>query len=196
MNENKSDYCNHDWDSDAPVRLCLHCGQVRMFPSGDSNPRVLWLGRETKDDPLQLPKAEKALIAGTAKRFGIKKTVEVTGIQLKILRAWVGAYCRKPHEPRVEHVTRRGRPRNPREGLVTNEEALMPPALAVILTKFDPGDCLICEGDLLRDSDFIPHYIQTPSGKIWLCGVCAEGVAKLFKALGIICQVIGDEDHA
>jgi len=195
MNEYKDDYCNHEWDSDSPVRLCLRCGEVRMLPNGDSNPRVLWAGRDTKDDPLQLPQADKAIIAGVAQRVGVKKAEEAIGIPMEILRAWVGAYCRKPHKPSVEPVAKIGRPRKNRVEDVPQEGAPVP-ALAVIITKFAPGNCLICEGELFNDSDYKPHYIQTPGRKLWLCGVCAEGVAKLFKALDIPCQVIKEEDHA
>ena len=190
MNEYKDDYCNHEWDSDSPVRLCLRCGEVRMLPNGDSNPRVLWAGRDTKDDPLQLPQADKAIIAGVAQRVGVKKAEEAIGIPMEILRAWVGAYCRKPKSPKQpsSETTR------PTASTPKQLKGVTP--MAIILSKFEPGDCLICEGDLFRGDDYLPHYIQTPDGKLWLCGVCAEGVAKLFKALGITCQVIGDKDHA
>jgi len=208
MNENKNDDCDHKWDSDTPVRLCLRCGQIRTFPNGDPNPRVLWPGRETKDDPLQLPKADKVLIAGVAQRDGAKKAAEVTGITMITLRAWIGAYCRKPTEPRGVHtgeslptpqrqVRKRGRPRKgPLPQVVGRggeaNDGLMPPALAVVLTEFDPGDCFICSREISLPSsaeDSNPCYIQSPGGNIWLCAVCAEKVPKLFKALGIPCQV-------
>lgn len=204
MNENENEDCDHKWDSDDPVRLCLRCGQIRTFPNGDPNPRVLWPGRETKDDPIQLPKADKTLIASVAQRFGAKKAAKVTGITMITLRAWIGAYCRKPPEPRGVHspisalptpqreVRKPGRPRK----FPVKQVAKPRLALAVILTKFEPGNCLICEGEISADPDYKPHYIQIPGRKLWLCGVCAEGVAKLFEALGIPCQVIGGKDLA
>ena len=195
MNNPISDYCEHRWDTDAADRICLRCGQIREFPDGDSNPRVLWPDRDTKDDPLQLLNPDKALIAGVAKRYGIKKTAALSGISWKILRAWVGAYCRKPKSPKQPPCVATSQTPPAQEQLKGVTMPLAIP-LAIILSKFDPGDCLICGGDLFRDDDYIPHYIQTPDGKLWLCGVCAEGVAKLFKALGITCQVIGDKDHA
>ena len=193
----RSDHCEHSWDSDAVDRICLVCGQIREFPNGDSNPRVLWPGRDTKDDPLQLLNPDKALIAGVAKRYGIKITAELSGISWKILRAWVGAYCRKPKSQKKPPQVVANEPSHPRKSpkqpSSRAKEITMP--RVITLSKFKPGACLICEGDLFRDDDYIPHYIRTPGGKIWLCGVCAEGVGKLFKALGITYQVIGEKDH-
>ncbi|MDD5703527.1 MAG: DUF3850 domain-containing protein, partial [Dehalococcoidales bacterium] len=55
-----------------------------------------------KDDPKQLPVSAKATIARMAKDTGkLKTVVKLTGIPMKILRAWVGAYCRKPKETRL-----------------------------------------------------------------------------------------------
>lgn len=193
MNDPKDDYCDHKWDSFLTVRLCLSCGEVRALPDDDSNARVLWPGRETTDDPLQLPKADKALIADVAHRVGAKNAAKVTGIRMGILRAWVSVYCRKPREP--GGVTKLGRPRKPREEHVAKEVPVpMRPPLAVIMTTFAPGNCLICDGGHF-DSHYKPHYIQTPGGKLWLCGACAEGVVKLFEALGILCQVIEGKDQ-
>jgi len=176
MTELRSDDCDHQWDSDAPVRICRLCGQIRLFPNGDSNPQVLWPVPNI-DDPLQLANSDKSLIAGVAKRLGIRKVAKLTDIPWKILRAWVGAYCRKPKSAKLPPAT------------------IPAVTMPITLSKLNLGNCLMCERDLLDESDTRPHYILTPSGKIWLCGDCAEGVGRLFKSLAIPYQVKGDKDH-
>jgi len=198
MNEAKADYCEHEWDSDAPVRVCLRCGEIRGFPAGDLNPRVLWQGRDKKNDPRQLPKFDKAYITGVAKRYGVAKFAELTGIPSKVLRAWVGAYCRKSFRWQLateQKLSKKKPGRPPKPGPVAPRAILKPPEI-ITLTKFDVGKCQICDAELVQDADYKPPYLLIPHGKFWLCGVCAEGVAKLFKALGIPYQVKGDEDNA
>lgn len=100
--------CEHRWDSDDEVRLCLKCGEVRTFPTGKENPRVVWSGRSAESDPLQVPWADKALIARVAKGHvaqgtTLKRLAELTGINMFLLRGWVGALSRgKKEEPAVE----------------------------------------------------------------------------------------------
>ena len=198
MNKTIVEECTHLWDSDKPVRLCVACGQIRTFPNGDDNPRVLWPGKDTKDDPLQLVSSDKALIAVVAHRFGAKKTGQYSGIPWGTLRPWISVFCREPKTTQpalAEPVVIEPETTRPTASTPKQLKGVTLP-MAIILSKFEPGDCLICGGALFRGDDYIPHYIQTPDGKLWLCGVCAEGVAKLFKALGITCQVIGDKDHA
>lgn len=110
MIEREEEYCNHEWDSDALARVCFRCGQVRLFPSGAEHPRILWPGRETENDPSLLPMADKALIASAARRRGIKKAANLTGIRMGTLIGWVAFHCR---EPRVEQVTPTETPADP-----------------------------------------------------------------------------------
>lgn len=86
--------CEHQWDSDREERLCVLCGEVRTFPTGEELPRVIWPGRGAELDPVQLPWADKALIAKTAKGHDFKKVKKLTGISIFLLRGWVGASSR------------------------------------------------------------------------------------------------------
>ena len=98
--------CEHKWDSSRDVRLCLSCGQVRQFPSDGKNARIVWPGRGSNVDPSKEDKA--------AQSSGIKKIAELTGLDWKMLRAWIGAYCRKPKvqedKPKVQEDKSKPKP--------------------------------------------------------------------------------------
>jgi len=167
MNEHINGHCDHRWDNDSAVRICLNCGQIRTFSRGQENPRIIWPERGINTDPLQLPQHDKALVAGLAK--GRIKTVEkLTGIPMHILRAWVGAYCRAKSR---------------------NKAATTANPPTIILQRFTQADCFICDGPLFGDNKWTPHFLETPTGKVWLCGVCADGVKRLLDLVGIRCQI-------
>ena len=152
MPESIGNDCEHQWDSDFPVRVCLLCGQIRAFPNGDSNPRIVWPGRDTKSDPLQLPKFDKAYIAGVAKRYGIKKLSELAGISCKILRAWGATYCRESFLQQLSPVQtptekKRGRPPKPGPVVPRRTSTIAKPRV-ITLTKVAPGNCQICGAEL------------------------------------------------
>lgn len=107
---------------------------------------------------------QKAAIAKEARERGVVVVAREKKIPMFIVKGWVGAYAR-------------------------GQKPTSPQAKAVTMTVFAPGECLICGGDLFRDDDWQAHYLDTQSGRIWLCGVCAEGIVKLFKALGIALNV-------
>jgi len=119
---------------------------------------------------------QKIATAKEAKERGVVIVAKERLIPMFIVRAWVGAYCHK-------------------EGKVPSPKAeVVAPTLT--MTEFDVGDCLICKGHLFSDSAWKPLYFDTQNGRVWVCGSCAEGIAKLFKALGITLKVKGVKDHA
>lgn len=90
-----TDECEHSWDTDQEVRICGRCGQVRTFPKGEENPRVIWPGRGAEGLPEQLPWADKELIARVAKArvakgYPLKQLAELIGINMFLLRGWIG----------------------------------------------------------------------------------------------------------
>lgn len=118
---------------------------------------------------------QKSAIAKEARERGVVVVAREKLIPMFIVQGWVGAYCRK-------------------EGKVPSPEAEVPPTLT--MTEFDLGDCLICKGPLFSDSAWKPLYFDTQNGRVWICGSCASGIAKLFKALGITIKVKGVKAHA
>ena len=96
--------CEHKWNSGDDIRVCLKCGQVRTFPTGEDAPVVLWVSRGDDRDPTALPKQWKSAIAHLAKTFGPSKFIELTGLPLSAIRGWIGAYCRqvKAKQPKVD----------------------------------------------------------------------------------------------
>jgi len=97
--------CEHSWDTDGEVRICGRCGQVRTFPKGEENPRILWPGRGAEGLPEQLPWADKELIARVAKArvakgYALKQLAELTGINMFLLRGWIGGLSKT--EPTVQ----------------------------------------------------------------------------------------------
>jgi len=169
MNELINDYCDHHWDGAAPARICLTCGQIRTFPDPyGSNPQILWPEKGCEDNPRDLPVHTKRIIAQVAKRNKIKIVEKLTGIPMHVLRAWVGAYCRA------------------KTGNKAVDTAKTP---ALILQRFTQADCFICDGPLFGDNKWTPHFLETPTGKVWLCGVCADGVKRLLDLVGISCQI-------
>lgn len=120
--------CEHQWDSGAPVRLCLRCGQIRGFPQGESRPRIVWPGCGCEDDPLLLPKADKAIIAIVAKRYGLKRAAGLTGITWTTLRPWVSVYCRES-EPQVVVKAETPMPTEPEPSTPSPEPPELPKTL-------------------------------------------------------------------
>jgi len=120
--------CEHKWDSSREVRICRSCGQVRTFPSGGANARIVWQGRGSEAEP---SKEDKACIAGLARRSGIKEIAALTGLDWKMLRAWIGAYCRKPKveetKPKVEEDKEPKKPPKPRESVTGSFLPAFPP---------------------------------------------------------------------
>ena len=91
------DECEHKWDSDKYLRVCLECGQLRTFPGKETKeePLVLWKGKGAEGNPKELfSRQQKTIIAFMAKDMGLKKLAKLTGIHVLVLRGWVGAYCR------------------------------------------------------------------------------------------------------
>ncbi len=88
--------CEHQWNWDKETRFCLKCGQVRTFPKDNKAPRVVWQGFDDKRNPIELSVDEKVILVHFAKELGIKKASDCIKIPMKLLRAWCGAYCRKP----------------------------------------------------------------------------------------------------
>jgi len=75
---------------------------VRTFPKGDESPRVVWQGLDEKKNPLELSVEDKSILAHFAKSLGLKKATDCLKIEMKLLRAWVGAYCRKEKPPNIK----------------------------------------------------------------------------------------------
>lgn len=66
------------------------------------------------------------------------------------------------------------------------------------MEHFINGLCPVCGGEVLRDENE-PYSMETKEGKIYLCPLCGEGVAKILGMIGVpvvIEQVImGDQQE-
>jgi len=80
------------------IGTCQKCGQEKRYP-GDrrSKPIILKEGvaPEPIDDPRSLPVERKREIAREAKEHGVKPVAEKYGYDWRVVRAWVGVYCRE-----------------------------------------------------------------------------------------------------
>ena len=138
--------CEHQWNWGKEIRFCLKCRQVRTFPNyGGGEPRVLWQGSDDKRDPLTLPPEDKRELAHLGQLLGVKKASDCIGIPMKILRAWCGAYLRKPKnidstamaldlKSQVEQMLKES-PKSPKSPLSTN---VVKSDLKVDLPPFPP----------------------------------------------------------
>jgi len=161
--------CQHPlWKVDNHnVGICKLCGAKRRYPwEGKGEPEILEAGISLAANPKLIPTQNKIAIAQYAKANGIGATMKATGIPMHIIRAWVGAYCRT-----------KGR----------NKAVDTAKSPTIILRRFT--DCFICDGPLFGDSNWAPHFMETPTGRVWLCGVCADGVKRLLDLVGISCQI-------
>jgi len=163
------DGCEHKWDSDNFLRVCLECGQLRTFPGKETKeePLVLWPGKGAEGDPKVLfSRQQKTIIAFMAKDKGLKELAKLTGIPVLVLRGWVGAYCRR------EPVTPEPAP-----------EVSRPP---IQIFAGAAGECAICTGEI-QDS---PFYLQVGENRrFWLHDHCAQNLAKVLESLGIACEL-------
>jgi len=90
--------CEHQWNWDKETRFCLKCGQVRTFPTNGDNGKVVWQGLDDKRSPLELSGEEKSILAHLAQELGVQRVSDCIKIEMKLLRAWCGSYCRKPKD--------------------------------------------------------------------------------------------------
>jgi len=77
---------------------CSICGAQSQYSwDGKSPPVLVKSGISlTAGDPTQLPLEVKRAVARLAKEHGVIPLSNQTGLEMKIVRAWVGAYCRGP----------------------------------------------------------------------------------------------------
>jgi len=170
VNKLNDDDCEHKWNSDKYLRVCLECGQLRTFPGKETKeePLVLWPGKGAEGDPKVLfSRQQKTIIAFMAKDMGLKELAKLTGMPVLVLRGWVGAYCRK-------------------EPPVTPEPAPEVPRPTVQIFAGAAGECAICTGDI-QDS---PFYLQVEGNRrFWFHDHCAQNLARVLEALGIPCEI-------
>lgn len=162
--------CDHRWNDSSEVRICLSCGQVSTFPTNGDNRRICWPGKGAEQDPQELGSLDKSLIAHAAQRLGIRQAADLTGIGWKLLRAWVGAYCR-----REETL----------EPLPAAEAAIAKP---IALIKITLGSCFFCFGEAVNSG--MPYCIKGRNAQVVLCSNCAQRVQALFDTLEINYQVV------
>lgn len=131
-----------------------------------------------------LPLEGKIAIAEEAKKRGVLTVAKEKNIPMFMVRAWVGAYCRKN--------SKRYKTTPPAE----KPAPVAPPQrldiAPITMVEVIPGDCTICERGILQDGVDSEHnlfYIDSPSGRLGLCWVCAEGIKRVFDALGIPCLI-------
>jgi len=163
--------CQHPhWNIDNHnVGVCILCGEKRRFPwEGNGKPETLEPGISLAREPKNLPREVKSRIANFAKQNGIGATMKASGLEMHIIRAWVGAYCRTKGRDKAVDTAK---------------------SPTIILQRFTQADCFICDGPLFGDNKWTPHFLETPTGKVWLCGVCADGVKRLLDLVGISCQI-------
>ena len=146
--------CEHQWNWSKETRFCLKCRQVRTFPSNGENGKVVWQGFDDKRNPLELPAEDKAILANLAKGLGVKKAVECINIPMKLLRAWVGAYCREKKPPKLDQ------PIN-----VSKEEK---PAAPVELSQKSPLSIKVSKGDLLPPFPAFNDKWEAPVQLEWI----------------------------
>jgi len=131
--------CDHKWNSDKETRFCETCGQVRTFPTDGKSGKVVWQGLDDKRNPLELSTEEKSILAHLAQELGIRRINDCIKIEVKLLRAWVGAYCgdhRKPHKPKIQTSSKSSKsPKSPKSPLSTN---VVKSDLKVDLPPFPP----------------------------------------------------------
>ena len=97
--------CEHQWNWDKGIRFCLKCRQVRTFPTDGETGKIVWQGSDDDRSPIELPTEDKAILAKLAQALGVKKASDCINISMKLLRAWVGAYCgdhTKPHQAKQD----------------------------------------------------------------------------------------------
>jgi len=173
MPEDNENTCDHRWDSDKEIRCCLHCGQIRTFPTRGVIGRIIWHGPGDKREPTDLPRDDKSCIAAVARGLRIKRAVKITGIPMPIIRAWVGRYTRAK----------------------APKAAAAKLKLSITMERLIPlAPCFICNGELFADNPSSddkhkPCYIDVGETRVELCGICADGIQRLFKLLGIRCRV-------
>jgi len=137
---------------------------------GNGKPEVLEPGISlTKEDPKNLPREVKAAIARFAKQSGIGAAMKATGLEMHVIRAWVGAYCRTKTKAEDKGKT---------------------VGAQITLHRFNQVDCFICDGPVFSDTEWKAHFLETSNGRVWLCGVCADGIKRLMELLGISCQIV------
>jgi len=84
---------------------CSICGAVLKYSwDGKQPPTIITPGISlTAGDPKELPINIKKAVAHLAKEHGVIILSNQTGIEMKIVRAWVGAYCRGPKADKPKH---------------------------------------------------------------------------------------------
>jgi len=109
------EFCDHRWNSDKPIRLCLQCGQVRAFPTHGEAPRIIWQGRSDTKKPTELSSEDKRAIGVLVRSLGAKGCIRAekkTGIPMSTLRSWVALSARgkKPKAAAAAEVKKAGAP--------------------------------------------------------------------------------------
>ena len=84
---------------------CSICGAVLKYSwDGKQPPTIITPGISlTAGDPKELPINIKKAVAHLAQKNGVILLSNQTGLEMKIVRAWVGAYCRGPKADKPKH---------------------------------------------------------------------------------------------
>lgn len=169
--------CEHQWNWDKEIRFCLKCRQVRIFPTNGENGKIVWQGLDDKRNPLELSAEEKSILAHLAQILGVKKAADCIKIDMKLLRAWCGSYCRGQRiEPQGPQKPKRPYHRREKVDLKLDQPAELNKEVEIAepvkLSPTSPKSALSIE---VNKSNLLPSF--PPFNDNWEASVQSEWLA-------------------